>query len=128
MPTYTKSNLMEIEDMAKGQVEGLQARFSRSVLGSEQFGVTHFRIEPGVRAPFGHKHSVQEEAYVVLTGSGRLRVEEDILDLDQWDIVRVDPTAVRGFEAGPEGMDLLAVGGVRPEGGDGEMVQDWWKD
>lgn len=128
MPTYTKTNLMEIDDMAAGRMEGLQARFSRSVLESEQFGITHFRVDPGVRAPFGHSHREQEEAYLVLTGSGRLKVGDEVLDLGQWDIVRVDPSAVRAFEAGPDGMDLLAIGGIRPEGGDGELVQDWWTD
>lgn len=128
MPTYTKRNMMDLDDLAAGRMEGLQARFARSAMGFEQFGVTHFRVGPGVRAPFGHRHAVQEEAYLVLSGSGRLRVEDDILDLAPLDLVRVVPEAVRGFEGGPEGMDLLAIGGTRPEDGDGEMVQDWWTD
>jgi uncharacterized cupin superfamily protein len=121
---FAKTNLMEVEDgVARDEVEG---RFTRSLLGSEQFGVSHFRYAPGFRAKDGHRHGVQEEAYLVLGGSGRIRLDDEVLELARWDLVRVAPSVVRGFEAGPDGLEVLAVGGTRPEGGDGELVADRW--
>ena len=78
------------------------------------------------RSPFGHRHREQEEAYVVVGGSGRVRLEDEIVELKPWDVLRVAPQVVRTFESGPEGLDLIAIGSDRPEGGDGEMVQDHW--
>ena len=95
---------------------------------SHHLGVSYFRYPPSFRAPFGHKHREQEEAYVVISGSGRLKLDDEIVDLRQWDVVRVSPEVVRGFESGPEGLEIIAVGANRPEGGDGEMINDWWTD
>lgn len=128
MPPYEKRNLMDLDDLAAGRTEGLQARFSRSAMGFEQFGVSLFSLAPNVRPPFGHSHEVQEEAYLVLSGSGRLRIEDEILDLQPMDLVRVEPQLMRAWESGPEGMELLAIGGTRPPDGDGKMVADWWTD
>lgn len=124
MSDFEKKNLMEIDDsVSRDEVEG---RFSRSLLGSEQFGISHFRYAPGFRAKDGHRHEVQEEAYLVLAGSGRIRLDDEVLELGRWDLVRVAPRVVRGFEAGPEGLEVIAVGGTRPEDGDGELVADRW--
>jgi mannose-6-phosphate isomerase-like protein (cupin superfamily) len=124
MADFAKTNLMEIDDgVARDEVEG---RFTRSLLGSEQFGISHFRYAPGFRAKDGHRHRVQEEAYLVLGGSGRIRLDDEILELARWDLVRVAPSVVRGFEAGPDGLEVIAVGGTRPADGDGELVADRW--
>jgi quercetin dioxygenase-like cupin family protein len=124
MTDYAKKNLMEIEDgVDRDEIEG---RFSRKFLDSEQLGISHFRFAPGFRAKDGHRHEVQEEAYVVLGGSGRIRLDDDALELSKWDVVRVAPSVVRGFEAGDDGLEVLAVGGTKPEGGDGELVADRW--
>ena len=106
----------------------MEARFGRSHLDSQHLGVSYFRYAPGFRVPFGHRHREQEEAYVVLGGSGRVRLEDEVIELKQFDVLRVAPEVARGFEAGPEGLELLAVGNDRPEGGDGEMIQDFWTD
>jgi len=74
----------------------------------------------------GHRHEVQEGAYLVLGGSGRIKLDDDVLDLRKWDVVRVAPSVVRGFDAGPDGLELIAIGGSKPEGGDGERVDDRW--
>jgi mannose-6-phosphate isomerase-like protein (cupin superfamily) len=95
---------------------------------SEHLGVSFFRYPADFRVPFGHKHREQEEAYVIVEGSGRMRAGDEVVDLKQWDIVRVAPQVVRGFEAGPDGLAMIAVGNDRPEGGDGEMIQDFWTD
>jgi mannose-6-phosphate isomerase-like protein (cupin superfamily) len=74
----------------------------------------------------GHHHLEQEEAYVVIGGSGRMRLDEEILDLQQWDVIRVAPEVVRAFEGGPQGLELIAIGGNKPADGDGVAVPDWW--
>jgi quercetin dioxygenase-like cupin family protein len=129
MAGYTKKNLQDVDNSApEGAGDGLEARFARKHLDSEHLGVSYFRYGPGFRAPYGHRHREQEEAYVVVSGSGRLRVDDDVLDLQRWDVVRVAPHAVRGFEGGPDGLEVIAIGADRPEGGDGELVKDWWTD
>ena len=125
MSDFAIKNLKEIED-ATGDFEGVEGRIGRTHLDSEHLGVSYFRYAPGFRAPIGHKHGEQEEAYVVVSGSGRIRMDDEIVDLRLWDAVRVAPAVVRGFEAGADGLELVVVGSDRPEDGDGEMVPDWW--
>ena len=129
MPGFTHKNLREdVDDAAAGRDEaaGIEARFARSQLDSEQLGVSYFRYAPGFRAPFGHHHREQEEAYVVVEGTGRMKLDDEIVDLREWDVVRVAPEVVRAFEAGPEGLELIAVGGPKPEGGDGVQSDAPW--
>jgi mannose-6-phosphate isomerase-like protein (cupin superfamily) len=129
MSAYTIKNLMEIDDSASGRAGGVQARFARSHIDSEQIGVTLIAYEPGVRSPMGHSHREQEEVYVILSGSGRIKLNDEILELRPWDVVRVAPSTVRGFEAGSDGLELIAIGAARPEGGDGVPAPDgWWSD
>ena len=125
---YTIKNLKDVDDSAAGRAPGLEARMARSQLESEQLGVSYFRYDAGTRAPYGHRHQVQEEAYVVVSGSGRVKLDDEIVEVKQWDVVRVAPAVVRGFEAGPDGLELIAVGGSRPEEGDGELMPGWWED
>ena len=129
MPNYTHKNFSEIENAAASHgVEGLEARFGRSQIESEHLGITMFRCSPGFRTPFGHSHREQEEAYVVVAGSGRMKLDDELVELREWDIVRVAPEVVRGFEAGAEGLTIVAIGNDRPEGGDADTVADWWTD
>lgn len=124
MTDFAVKNLMEIED-ASSRPE-VEARFARKFLDSEHLGVSHFRYSPGFRAVDGHSHEVQEEVYLVLGGSGRIRLDDEIVELRRWDAVRVAPSVVRGFEAGPEGLEVIAIGSDKPEGGDGALVADRW--
>jgi mannose-6-phosphate isomerase-like protein (cupin superfamily) len=126
MSNYTLKNLREVDNVAADRGDDLEARFARKHLGSEHLGVSYFRYAPGYRPPYGHRHREQEEAYVVVAGSGRARLDDEIIDVRQWDVLRVAPQTVRAFEGGPEGLELIAVGSDRPEGGDGEMVEDFW--
>jgi quercetin dioxygenase-like cupin family protein len=128
VPDYTIKNLKQIEDAAAGRGADVEARFGRKHLDSEHLGVSYFRYGPGFRTPYGHRHREQEEAYVVVGGSGRMRLDDEIVELQQWDTVRVAPGVVRAFEAGPDGLELIAIGNDRPEGGDGEMIQEFWTD
>jgi mannose-6-phosphate isomerase-like protein (cupin superfamily) len=128
MPNFTIKNMMEIDDSAADRGPDIEARFARKHLDSEHLGVSLFRYGPGFRAPYGHRHREQEEAYLVVGGSGRMKLDDEIVELRQWDVVRVAPNVLRGFEGGPDGLQFVAVGNDRPEGGDGEMVQDFWTD
>jgi quercetin dioxygenase-like cupin family protein len=128
MPDYAIVNLLEIGDSVEGRVPGLEGRFSRKHLGSRDLGVSHWRYAPNTRNPSGHSHREQEEAYVVIAGSGRVRLDDEVRDIRQWDVVRVAPEVVRAFEAGPDGLELLAVGGPKPEGGDGVRSDAPWPD
>ena len=121
-------NLLDVDDSVAGRVEGLEARMGRKDLGSRDVGVSLFRYGPGVRNPVSHRHREQEEAYVVVSGSGRVRLDDEIHDLRQWDVVRVLPEVLRAFEGGPDGLDVVAVGGPKPEGGDGEIADSPWPD
>ena len=127
-PEYTIVNLLELEDSARGRVAGMEGRFSRKYLDSRDLGVSHWRFAPGTRNPHGHGHREQEEAYVVVAGSGRVRLDDEVRDIRVWDVVRVAPQVVRAFEAGPDGLELIAVGGPKPEGGDGVRSDAPWPD
>jgi mannose-6-phosphate isomerase-like protein (cupin superfamily) len=125
---YTIKNLESVEDMAKGH--GLsdqgEARFATGDLDATQTGVSHQRLKPGKRQSFGHRHEQAEEVYVVLAGSGHVKLDEEILEIGKLDAIRVSPETMRSFEAGEEGLEILAFG--QHFGGDGELVQGWWSD
>jgi uncharacterized cupin superfamily protein len=123
---YSKKNLRDVEDVAvrHGLSETQEARFPARDLGAEQTGMNYLIVKPGRREAFAHRHREAEELYVVLAGSGRVKLDDDLVDLAPLDAVRVGPGVARAFEAGPEGLEVL-VFGARVEG-DGEMVQDFW--
>jgi quercetin dioxygenase-like cupin family protein len=125
---YTKVNIDEVEDQAPGfGVKSQEARFLRRELGAERIGAGHYRVRPGQRLEFGHRHRSMEEAYVVLAGSGTFRIDDETVDVVARDVLRVPPASWRGWEAGPDGMELLAFG-EHVDGGDdeSEMQMGWW--
>jgi uncharacterized cupin superfamily protein len=128
MAGYTVVNLKEVEDQAPrfGLSPDLEARMARVALELENSGVSYQRIAPGFRVPFGHKHKRQEEIYVLLSGSLRVKLEDDVVELKPLDAVRVAKETMRGFEAGPEGAELLAIGAPNTGPGDAETVPGWW--
>lgn len=128
MSDFTIVNLLELDDTVQGRLPGLEGRFSRKQLGSRDLGVSQWKFAPNLRNPVSHRHREQEEAYVVIAGSGRVRLDDEIRDVRRWDIIRVAPGVLRAFESGPDGLELIAVGGPRPEGGDGERTDDPWPD
>jgi len=128
MSRFAVVNLLEVEDSVGERAPGVQGRFARKHLDSRDLGVSHFRYAANVRSPAAHSHREQEEAYVVVAGSGRMLLDEEVHDLRLWDVVRVAPAVVRAFEAGPDGLDLIAVGGPKPDGGDGVMADVAWPD
>ena len=129
MAGYTHKNLKDVENQAPkfGMPAELDARFARTALDGETLGLSLMKLEPGFRIPFGHKHSAQEEVYVIVRGSARIRVEDEIVELREWDAIRFDKDTMRNVEAGPDGVEYLAFGaGYDPL--DAEMVPGWWSD
>lgn len=122
---WAKKNFADLRDVSPDGVD-IQWRFARDALGSPELGVSRFTYEPGARMPWGHRHRVQEEAYVVVAGSGRAKLDDEIIELAAWDVLRVAPAVVRSFEAGPEGLDIICIGGAKPSGPDGVKVDGFW--
>src|SRR4051794_27600673 len=116
MADYAFVNLREVDDDTGGRVPGLSGAFGRKYLDSRDLGVSLWTLEPNLRHPMSHSHREQEEAYVVVKGSGRMRLDDEIRDVKEWDVIRVAPAVIRSFEAGPDGLELIAVGGPKPEG------------
>ncbi len=128
MSNYAKVNLLELEDTVGDRAPEIEGRFGRTALGSRDIGVSHFRYAPGFRSEVAHRHREQEEVYVVVAGSGRILLDGEVAELKQWDTVRVAPEGVRAFEAGPDGLEVIAVGGPKPEGGDADLASADWPD
>jgi mannose-6-phosphate isomerase-like protein (cupin superfamily) len=126
--TNIKEDLEDIGSRFDGAPD-LEFRAATKPLGLEMSGLSYQRIPPGYRFPYGHTHKTQEEVYVVVRGSGRMKVDDEIVDLKEWDVVRVPPGVWRGYEAGPEGLEILVIGapnlGEDPSG-DVHGQRDWW--
>ena len=128
MSGYTIVNLKEVEDQAPnfGLSPDLEARFARVALDAELIGLTYQRLAPNFQVPWGHTHKTQEEVFVVISGSMRVKVEDEIKELGPWDSIRVSKETPRGFEAGPEGVEFIAIGA--PGGpGDVENIEGFWE-
>jgi quercetin dioxygenase-like cupin family protein len=128
MSRFATVNLLEIEDSVGERAPGIEGHFARKYLESRDLGISLFRYAANLRSPVAHSHREQEEAYVVVSGSGRALIDGDVHELRQWDVVRIAPEVVRAFEAGPDGLDIIAVGGPKPEDGDGVMGTAAWPD
>jgi mannose-6-phosphate isomerase-like protein (cupin superfamily) len=129
--SYTKVNLKEdVQDSAPsfGFAPDLEARFASGDLDLEQSGVGYEKLAPNFRVPFGHTHKGQEELYVVVSGSGRVKIDDEIVDFGQWDALRMAPGVWRCFEAGADGCELLAFGAPKMDDprADAEMQPGWW--
>lgn len=126
--SYTIFNLRESEDMAAkhGFGEAQEARFPWRDLDAESTGVALFHIKPGQRQPFAHHHDQAEEIYVVLSGSGRVKLGEETFEIGPMDAIRISPWVVRSLQAGPEGLDVLAFGPHHED--DATVVDDFWDD
>ena len=131
MTGYTKLNLKEdVEDQGPnfGYEGKLEARMARVPLELEHSGVSYLRLAPNFRIPWGHTHKTQEEIYVVVGGSLRAKLEDEVVELKPFDALRVHKDTMRGFESGPDGAEMIAIGAPHTGPGDAETVQDWWGD
>jgi mannose-6-phosphate isomerase-like protein (cupin superfamily) len=128
--SYTKTNLRrDVEDQAPNfdMPSEMEARFARRSVDGETLGLSLFTLAPNFRIPFGHKHTDQEEVYVIVRGSGRIKVEDEIVDVAEWDAIRFGTNTMRNVEAGPDGIEYVAFGaGDDPR--DAEMAPNWWSD
>ena len=131
---FTHKNLRQDLDDLGSRFDGapdLEFRAATQALELEHSGLTYQRVPPGYRFPYGHTHKTQEEVYVVVGGSGRMKLDDEIVELQRWDAVRVPPGTWRGYEAGPDGLELLVTGapnlGENPRA-DVEGLRDWWTD
>jgi mannose-6-phosphate isomerase-like protein (cupin superfamily) len=127
MSGYTRTNLRDVENAApKFQMPSeMEARFARTPIEGKTLGLSLFTLAPGFRIPFGHKHVSQEEVYVIVRGSGRIRVEDEIVDVGQWDAIRFDKDTMRAVEAGPDGIEYVAFG-AGEDALEVEMSPDFW--
>jgi len=129
MPDYTVVNLKnDVQDMAPqfGYAPNMESRFARTNLELQNSGVSYFKIAPDFRVPFGHRHGEQEEVYLVIKGSARFKLDDEVVELNELDAVRVPGSVTRGMEAGPDGAEIVAFGAPNTDNKDAEMVQDFW--
>jgi quercetin dioxygenase-like cupin family protein len=128
MAAYTRVNLKsDVKDMApEFGMDGIESRFARTNLELEKSGLSYFRLDPGYRAPFGHTHSEQEEIYVILSGSARVAVGDEVIELAELDAIRIAPETMHGMEAGPDGAEILAFGAPNTDNKDADMQPGWW--
>jgi mannose-6-phosphate isomerase-like protein (cupin superfamily) len=125
-PAHTRINLADVDDAAPANGFGAhwEARVAREDLDAEQTGLTYFRLRPGKRSPFVHRHRDAEEVYVILSGTGRVRLGNESFGVRALDAIRIAPKTARAFEAGPEGLEFIAFGPHHEA--DGEPVDDGW--
>jgi mannose-6-phosphate isomerase-like protein (cupin superfamily) len=121
---YTIKNLREVEDLAPkfGFGEVQEVRFPREDLGSETIGLAWQVVKPDCRQAFAHRHNEAEEIYVVLSGHGRVKLDDDVHEVGPMDAIRIAPRVMRAFEAGAEGLELLVFG--PRHAGDVEMLRE----
>jgi quercetin dioxygenase-like cupin family protein len=129
MSDHTKINLSDVKDLAPefGKADMGEARFAREAVGAESIGLAQYRMNPGARVGFGHRHETDEEIYLVVSGSGRFKVRDDVFAVGPRDLVYVPPKAMREWEAGADGMEVIAFGG-HTDGAHPDMQPGWWTD
>jgi mannose-6-phosphate isomerase-like protein (cupin superfamily) len=125
---FTHKKLADVKDSAAefGFGGDMEARFANSDLETEDTGFSFHRLKPGKRQAFGHHHGEAEEVYVVIRGNGLLKLDDEIIEVEALDAIRVSPEVTRAFEAGEQGLEILAFGPRHD--GDAEIVPGWWSD
>jgi mannose-6-phosphate isomerase-like protein (cupin superfamily) len=131
MAGYTKVNLKnDVDDAAKqyGMSPNLEFHVPGGQLEAEESAISYLRVAPNFRLPFGHVHERQEEIYVVVGGSAKIKLDDEVVDIVQWDAVRIPSDTVRDLEGGPDGAELILIGAPKTDPNDAEMIQNWWSD
>ena len=131
MAGYTKLNLkQDVEDQAPkfDMSPQLEFRTAGGPLETENGAISYLRVAPSFRMPFGHTHSEQEEVYVLVSGSARIKLDDEVLELRPLDAVRIPSETMRNLEGGPDGAELILYGAPNTGLGDAQMSQGWWSD
>lgn len=131
MAGFTVKNLKEVENQGVkfGIDENeIELRMAKDPLECEQCGISYLKLGKNYRVPWGHNHKTQEEVFILISGSARMKVEDEVIEMAPFTAVRVAREAMRGYEAGPEGAELLVIGAPRTGGGDADIEQGWWDD
>ncbi len=125
---FTHKKLEEVKDSAEdfGHGDKMEARFAKGDLETEETGFSFHRLKPNKRQPFGHQHEDAEEVYVVVRGDGLFKLDDEIIEVETLDAIRVSPEVTRAFEAGDDGIEILVFGPRRD--GDGSLNPDFWTD
>lgn len=125
---FTHKKLEDVKDSAVdfGQGDAMEARFAKGDLEAEETGFSFYRLKPNKRQPFGHQHEDAEEVYVIVRGGGLFKLDDEIIEVETMDAIRVSPEVTRAFEAGDEGIEVLVFGPRRD--GDGSLDPDFWTD
>jgi mannose-6-phosphate isomerase-like protein (cupin superfamily) len=131
MSGYSVQNLKEVQNQGENfgiDPNDMELRMAKDPLECANAGISYVKLGPGFRAPFGHTHKTQEEIYVLMTGSARIKVGDDVIDMKPFTAVRVAPDTMRSYEGGPEGAEIIAIGAPRTGAGDGDVTPGWWSD
>jgi mannose-6-phosphate isomerase-like protein (cupin superfamily) len=126
--SYTIKNLRDVEDRAVGGgfSETQESRFARADLAAEQTGLAHHFVKPGKRQSFAHRHHAAEEISLVISGSGRVKIDDEVLEIGPLDAIRIAPDAARAFEAGPEGLEFVVFGPHHERDGELLPAEEFW--
>lgn len=130
MADYKVVKVSDVPDQGPnlGIAPNVEIRFLRNDLGCENCGVSYIRVAPNHRQQSGHRHKVQEEIYMLVSGSARAKVGDDVFEMQPWTAVRVPNDTVRAFEAGPEGAEFVAIGAPNTGPGDAIDEPEFWRD
>jgi mannose-6-phosphate isomerase-like protein (cupin superfamily) len=125
---FTHKQLEDVKDSAAdfGHGDAMEARFAKGDLETEETGFSFHRLKPNKRQPFGHSHEEAEEVYVIVRGDGLFKLDDEIIEVERLDAIRVSPDVTRAFEAGDEGLEVLVFGPRRD--GDGSLDPEFWTD
>jgi mannose-6-phosphate isomerase-like protein (cupin superfamily) len=122
-------NLKEVDNQGPNfglDEKDYELRMARVRLGCEHCGISYRRSAPGFRDPFGHRHKRQEEIYILVTGSARMKLDDEVLEMQPWTAIRVAPETMRAVEGGSDGAELIVIGAPNTGPGDGETQPGWW--
>jgi mannose-6-phosphate isomerase-like protein (cupin superfamily) len=128
---HSVQNLKEVENQGERfglNPDELQLRMAKDPLECEHMGISYLKFGPAYRPPFGHSHKTQEEVYILVAGSARMKVEDEVIEMEPFTAVRVAPSTMRGYEAGSDGAELIVIGAPKTGSGDADTVQGWWSD
>jgi mannose-6-phosphate isomerase-like protein (cupin superfamily) len=131
MSGYTVQNLKEVENQGVHfglDPNDMELRMAKDPLECANAGISYLKLGPGYRAPFGHTHKTQEEIYILISGSARVKLNDDVIDMKPFTAVRIAQETMRSYEGGPDGAEIIAIGAPRTGPGDGDTVPGWWSD